>query len=109
LVVDSPDLGIEIAHVLVRQLLLNIILIVDYFLIIDSNYIWIRILDQHPATLVTGSLKLLRILAIRGEWHEPFLPVVLSCHFWGLLELMFQNSIFKHASLRTRCISGQML
>jgi hypothetical protein len=36
---DSPDLGIEIAHVLVRQLLLNIILIVDYFLIIDSNYI----------------------------------------------------------------------
>ena len=65
--VDSPDLGIEIAHVLVRQLLLNIILIVDYFLIIDSNYIWSRmyfILDQHPTTLVTGSLKLLRVLAI---------------------------------------------
>ena len=90
--VDSPDLGIEIAHVLVRQLLLNIILIVDYFLIIDFKYIWSRmylILDQHPTTLVTGSLKLLSILAICSEWHEPFLPVVLGCHFGGLLELMF--------------------
>ena len=92
MMVDSPHLGVEIAQVLVRQLLLNIIVVADYFLIIASNYIWSKmhlICDQHPATLVTRSLKLLRILAIRCEWHEPFLPVVLSSHFGLLLELIF--------------------